>query len=330
MSDVRRLNPERMVRCSVAEEVYCVATSRLRGIQRSEGFSLNETGGPPDGWLTGRRTRIPVFFMAGLLGRPNIAPGRPGAVLIIDRHRDPWGLAVDRALQVVEMESSRLLPIPPAVGEQALGIFQGVVRLTDNLALLVAPERLHPDSPPGSSVPMKPPATQRNTPPGGDTQRAAGHGRLITFSLINGEATAERLVFGLSLAQVSEILEDKPLLRVPRGSPAMLGLVHWRDRVLPVIDVGALIGLPAGGDDTAERLIVCRSPDTGIFFAIPSTADVWGERVPERCPAAAVPQPLDKTFLRGVYAVGSSHLLLLPDLDGIVGSMASSMHGAAA
>ena len=61
MSDVRNLNAERMIQCFVGEEVYCVGTSRLRGIQRSEGFSLNDNGSQPDGWLTGRRAKMPVF-----------------------------------------------------------------------------------------------------------------------------------------------------------------------------------------------------------------------------------------------------------------------------
>ena len=128
MSGVRNLNAERMIQCSVGEEVYCVATSRLRGIQRSEGFSLDDSQSQPDGWLTGRRTKIPVFFMAGLLGQPNIAVDRPGAILIIDGDPDLWGLAVDRASQVVEMGPGRLLPIPPTVGKQASAIFPGVVR----------------------------------------------------------------------------------------------------------------------------------------------------------------------------------------------------------
>ncbi len=331
MSDVRNLNAERMIQCFVGEEVYCVATSRLRGIQRSEGFSLNDNGSQPDGWLTGRRTKIPVFFMAGRLGRPNVAVDRPGAILIIDGDPDPWGLAVDRASQVVALEAGQLLPMPPTLGELALRIFQGVVCLADSLALLVSPERLHPDSPPGPSVSREPANARPKTSSGGDTQEAVSHGRLIAFSLTNEEVTTERLVFGLSITQVSEMLEHQPLLQVPNSSPVMLGLVHWRDRVLPVIDLGALVGLPAIGHDATERLIVCRAPDTGSFFAIPSTADVWGEPVPEQSPSAiAAPQPLDTTFLRGAYAVGSGHLLLLPDLDGIAGSMTASAHVAAA
>ena len=320
MSYSRTLKSARMIQCSVGKTAYFVDTSGIRGIQRSEGFSLDDSGNGPDGWLTGRRTRVPIFFMAGRLGQPNIAVDRPGAILIIDGKPDLWGLAVDRASQVIEVEGDSVLRIPPAVGEAALGIFQGVVRLADNLALFVSPERLHPDFPAGSSVPTMPTGSPpRTTSENGTLEAAVRHQRLIAFTLTNEQVTSEQLIFGLSITQVSEMLEPQPLLRVPNSSPSMLGLVRWRDRVVPVVDLGALIGLPATRYEACERLIVCRAPDTGEFFAILASNNVWGEGVPARSRVAMHPEPLDPTVLNSVFDLSSDNLLLLPNLDAMFG-----------
>ena len=319
MSNAPTLKSARMIQCSVGKTAYFVDTFRIRGIQRSEGFSFDDSASGPDGWLTGRQTRVPVFFMAGRLGQANIAVERPGAILIIDGKPDLWGLAVDRASRVIEVEGDRVLSMPPAVGEAALGIFQGVVGLADHLALFVAPERLHPDFPAGSRVPAEPTGNPPRTISENGTLEAVHHQRLIAFTLTNEQATTKRLIFGLSITQVAEMLEPQPLLRVPNSSPSMLGLIRWRDRVVPVVDLGALIGLPATRYEACERLIICRAPDTGEFFAILTSTDVWGEGVPVRSRAAAHPEPLDPTVLNGVFELGSDDLLLLPNLDAMVG-----------
>lgn len=65
-------------------------------------------------------------------------------------------------------------------------------------------------------------------------------------------------LFALPVAQVQEILDLHPVLKVPHWPAPLLGVVDVRGAGVAVIDLRALLGLPARGDDMTTRLVVLR------------------------------------------------------------------------
>lgn len=65
-------------------------------------------------------------------------------------------------------------------------------------------------------------------------------------------------LFALPVAHVQEILDMQPFLRVPHWPSPLLGVIDVRGAGVAVIDLRALLGLPARADDTTTRLVVLR------------------------------------------------------------------------
>lgn len=66
------------------------------------------------------------------------------------------------------------------------------------------------------------------------------------------------------LEQVDEILTVPPLTRVPLVKPWVLGIANVRGNLLPVMDLGAFLGLGPTARDEATRVIAVRE---GEFFS---------------------------------------------------------------
>ena len=60
-----------------------------------------------------------------------------------------------------------------------------------------------------------------------------GTGQIVLFPLPNEGVSAGTLLAGLSIAQVCEVTESIPIVKVPRAPGFVLGLVDWRHRPFP-------------------------------------------------------------------------------------------------
>jgi chemotaxis signal transduction protein len=171
------------------------------------------------------------------------------------------------------------------------------------LVLLLSPERLHPGAPtsvgqsqaeasPGQDqassgqgeevppgevgAPLAPrlPTATLGQHPHGTGGRRPDQGQIMVFSVADPRPGEQPLSFGLSISQINEILYPLPLLPVPGAPPFVLGLINWRDRPVPAIDLGARLGLVPGetspSDNWATRLIIVR--DKSQVLPAPSRA----------------------------------------------------------
>ncbi|TXH33942.1 MAG: chemotaxis protein CheW [Rhodospirillaceae bacterium] len=66
----------------------------------------------------------------------------------------------------------------------------------------------------------------------------------------------EREVFGVSVTSVLEILDMRPMFRLPEAPPYLAGLMDVRGRGVPVIDLRTKLGLPAVAATENTRVLV--------------------------------------------------------------------------
>jgi purine-binding chemotaxis protein CheW len=57
---------------------------------------------------------------------------------------------------------------------------------------------------------------------------------------------------------VAEVLSARPATRVPLAPPAVIGLVHLRGRIVPILDPAVRLGLPVPVDRAAATHLVLR------------------------------------------------------------------------
>jgi chemotaxis signal transduction protein len=123
-------------------------------------------------------------------------------------------------------------------------------------------------------------------------------------------------LFGLSLAQVEEVLRPVPVTPVPGAGDGLLGVLLWRDRVVPVIDLsGGPAADPAAG--LPGRLLVVRGVRGPGRVAFPVRADLRVEPLPLPSRAWADGPRISSLAALGVFELAAG-TVVVPDVDRIL------------
>lgn len=309
------------------------------------------------GWLPGRHEKIPVFSLARRMGYSNApvrstasqriivlpSPTQPTAAITDDKHL--WALLVDQVSQVDQAPVSQFDPLPPLVTQPKINYFEGAVRLEEEVVLLLSPEWLHPDASlyvegryqletqlgfltaPRLARPRLRPDLDR--PNGVQTQQNGQSlpvkglddqtRRIMIFSTPSSRRERD-LLYALSAKQIYEILQPLPLTPVPAAPFFVLGLANWRNRLVPVIDLDACLGLtPQATLATPERMWLIIAHGAGQqtlvgFLAQPGIRIVRLPVAHQACPRTI---SLHQKLVRGIVEV-ENETLVLPDLENIL------------
>lgn len=71
----------------------------------------------------------------------------------------------------------------------------------------------------------------------------------VTFAL-------EDSLYAVTVHRVQEILDLRPIARMPGTPPHLLGVIDLRGATVPVVDMRVLLGLPPRQDDPQTRILV--------------------------------------------------------------------------
>ena len=63
-------------------------------------------------------------------------------------------------------------------------------------------------------------------------------------------------LFAVPVAMVQEILDMRPIARLPQAPDTLLGMIDVRGQGIPVLDLRMALGLPAAADTENTRIIV--------------------------------------------------------------------------
>ncbi len=314
----------RFIRCSIQDESYGLDMTWVRSIQRADQLKRESGDDGMVGWLSSREGNIPVYDLANRLGRAASTFNAQGRIIILNplasgtmsaaaRSTRPWALLVDRVSQVIQVAMDRLIPLSAVTAHSLSNYFRGVIRLGEELVLFLAPEQLHPDAPSRAEQPVNQSehsgsgtnySTNGKAPASSGKNRARREKQILLFSTTEPLSGERALSFALSITQVPEILNTIPLTRVPGAPSFVLGLVNWRNRPVPVIDLDARLGLPSStlSLDRRTRLLIVRSPNgSGMdVFAGLMIRQVRAIRLPLASKPCQYSLPIEKCLVSGM------------------------------
>jgi len=197
-----------------------------------------------------RGTVIPVVSLPSLLGQED---GAHGARAIVLDGGTPVALTVDKVEAIVEVDARRIdraqAELSAAPGERLAGAFQirdgrETVKILDMEALLAGALVPRPAS---RRMDHVPPDASRTTQPVADRRQ---HARLIAFEVGGQE-------YALALAQVREVIPlPLELAILPRSEALVLGVIGYRDRLLPLLSLRGLLGFAPAVAKGRERVVV--------------------------------------------------------------------------
>ncbi len=143
----------------------------------------------------------------------------------------------------------------------------------------------------------------------------------------------DREIFAVDIDKVQEILDVRPVARVPYAPPFMLGMIDVRGRSVPVIDLRIKLGLPSAEITTQTRIVVLDIEHHGRTLTMGVQADRVFEVTPldshdlEPPPDVGIHWRSD--YIRGVGRRGDSFVIIF-DLPGLFSSEETAFIGGAA
>jgi purine-binding chemotaxis protein CheW len=106
-----------------------------------------------------------------------------------------------------------------------------------------------------------------------DAVSPAGEGKFLSFYLADDE-------YGVERGKVHEVIGMLPITRVPRTPEFVRGVINFRGRVIPILDLRAKLGVPGDHPQSACIIVVkVRSRLTGIIVDRVSDAPAGNGRL---------------------------------------------------
>jgi purine-binding chemotaxis protein CheW len=215
-----------------------------------------------DGLANLRGRVLPIVNLRRLFDLEPLAHDDATRALVISLGQ-PLGFVVDRVASVVSVEAGE---IQPASGIQSVvqaDFLTGVIQRTASagqapeLMLVLDFERLVKDRL-GSSVTT--PGSHGGTAAADSPGAAATQGtpadelRLVSFTVADQE-------YAIAIDRVQEIVQvPGTITAVPNAPAQVLGLISLRERLLPLVSLRSLFGLPAVVADEQHRIVVVALP----------------------------------------------------------------------
>jgi len=125
-------------------------------------------------------------------------------------------------------------------------------------------------------------------------------------------------VFAINVSKVLNILEMKPITRVPKSPDYLKGVINLRGTVLPVVDLRVKFGLPENTVTVDTNIIVLSINKEGeaimIGILIDAVREVLEFKTEEIAPSPAIGTKYKSGFIEGMWRVDENFIMIL-DID---------------
>ncbi len=297
----------RLLPVSAGGSRWLIDASQIVGVEQGERVQRNPGAGPPYGWLLGSSDGAVVFALAEILGLGTANRSTPGSVLVLSRSNgELWGLLVDHTETSIQVPDTQIFPLTTEAGT---GPFSAIVANPDQPTLLLATERLHPDTQrnPRKADPLPRQLTTLPNPTEIDDQTR----QMLWISVDSGKGHYA----GLSSKQVVEICDLLPIAPNPTSQSPASGFAVYQGQALPVADLGRLFdGTPS--PRTGGRMLIARGTRSIHPIGLPIFDDVRLVELPI-VSRSEEPQADKAPWIRGSFKVEEG-TLVVPDLDAIL------------
>ena len=264
------------IRCQAGGAAYALPMLQIRSIERMNRLTQEAGANGQVGRLATANEQIPVYSLAQRVGQAPTAVLPSHRIIVLHHAEQAWGLLVDQVAQVAEVTPDQRLPLPESLQNGRSHFFSGVLKTDTGTALLLDPVQLHPDAEPPDlpTAPVKPVQRPAAAAPSGDKH-------IVIFSLPYLAVKGRPLSFGLSIAQVAEIIDPLEILPLASDSPYVQGLVQWRNQSVPLLQLYKPQKEEAkAGPNGRLRLLIVRAPETGALAALLVRANVRTVELP--------------------------------------------------
>lgn len=308
--------PQNYIHCQAGGVAYALPMAQVRSIERTTRLEEEQGEAGTIGSLVTLSERIPVYSLAQRVGQMQTTDLRRQRIIVLHHPEKAWALLVDQVSQVVEVGADKRLPLPKSMQNGRSHFFTGVLQTPTGSALLLDVEQLHPDAkPPEPVAPERRPVAKT----GEALAAPSGDKYIVIFSLpdvaANSRANGRPISFGLSIAQVAEILDPLEVLPLASDSPYVQGLVQWRNQPVPLLRfVEPVADVEDSSGNGLLRLLIVRSPETGALAALLANANIRTLELPVPHRPSERELPLHPLLISGCVEL-ARETLVIPNIQ---------------
>jgi purine-binding chemotaxis protein CheW len=133
----------------------------------------------------------------------------------------------------------------------------------------------------------------------------------VTFGLGNEN-------YAVNILKVQEINRTKEITRVPNAPSYVDGVINLRGRVMPVINLRRIFGLPDRENDAQTRIMIMDIQGITIGLVVDSVSEVL--RIPASIvePTPPMASDVNTEFITGIAKL-EDRLIILLDVDRLMG-----------
>ena len=137
----------------------------------------------------------------------------------------------------------------------------------------------------------------------------------------------DRLLFGVEVEKVQEVIRYQAMTRVPLAPPVVKGLINLRGQIVTAVDLRGRLGLPPRATSDLPMNVVIRHDDGAVSLLVDEIGDVLEvEEEAFELPPGTLTGEM-RELVRGVYKLKGSLLIAL-DTDKILNLVAAGARAA--
>ncbi|KQT47362.1 hypothetical protein ASG43_09540 [Aureimonas sp. Leaf454] len=262
----------------IGPETFAVPLGRVKEIIRMPSLMrLPLAPASLDGITNLRGGVLPVLNLRRAFGLAQVPRDDATRVLVMDLGK-PVGIVVDRMSAVESVDAARIDMRGGFVGQADRTLVVGAIRnegAGQSITMILDIEGIV--------------ARECAVSPVAATSAQARGNRVADASAPGAERVSEELrqfvsfvvegqEYALPIADVREIVHvPKTIAAVPNASPAVMGMVTLRDRLLPILSLRSLLGLPPRAAGPDDRIVVVSPAATGHSMTVGILTDAVRE-----------------------------------------------------
>lgn len=308
--------PRPFLRCRLTEGAAALSGAGVLGVEGTRLLQRLPRPGALVGWLLGAERETPVYDLSLLLGLPPADSGEAAKVVLYGSGPASCGLLV-AAASPIPGRTLEVLPRPALFDLVHPAAWPGVIASGGELIPWVDPTSLDGAlAPCGAGLQPSPPP-RRPLPLHNGVSKPA----LLVFPA-NGAAGAAgpEAALALSVSQVIEVVDLGEPSPFPGGPDFLLGLIPWRGRAVPLLDLALALGLPAGSRAGWRYALIARTADPSDCVALAASGPVAMKRLPLEGRVIEAPEGVAPRDPRALVACAEidGRIVFLPDLARIL------------
>jgi purine-binding chemotaxis protein CheW len=120
-----------------------------------------------------------------------------------------------------------------------------------------------------------------------------------------------RLLMGVHVLEVQEVIRFQPMQRVPHAPPIVRGLINLRGQIVTVLDLRMRLGLPPCTSGDAPMNIVLKGDGATVSLLVDRVGDILELDDAQSEPPPETLRGKAKELVQSVYKLDSSLMLVL-------------------